>query len=279
MRLLKAVSNRWACATIGEAKSVTATFGRASAAAGPVAGTVTFTQVEGGPAVVDVDLAGLDHGPNPWHVHDWPVTGEDCGGDSVSGHYNPPERPMSGELGVNIGDLANPSVSAQYTDDHLTLFGPDSIVGRSIVIHKADASRWVCATIGEARTVTATFSAAQSASGPVRGTVTFTQVETGPTVILVDLDGLDYGPNPWHVHVWPVTGEDCADMSVSGHYNPAGHPTQGELSLMMGDLTDSVVGQHVVDGPSCLLPAYMIICHSWMRLLQASKHTIDMIYL
>jgi Cu/Zn superoxide dismutase len=172
---------------------------------------------------------------------------------------------MSGELGVNIGDLANPSVSAQYTDVHLTLFGPDIIVGRSIVIHKADASRWVCATIGEARTVTATFSAAQPASGPVRGTVTFTQVETGPTVIDVALSSLAYGPNPWHVHEFPVTNDDCGTTSTGGHYNPPGHPTQGELGTNLGALANpSVSEQYVTDtltlfGPDSIVGRSIVI--------------------
>jgi hypothetical protein len=60
-----------------------------------------------------------------------------------------------GELSLKMGDLSGKSVVKQYQDvvtqdaSELTLFGPDSIIGRSIVIHKADSSRWVCAAIGE----------------------------------------------------------------------------------------------------------------------------------
>jgi len=39
-------------------------------------------------------------------------------------------------------------LKAVYTDLYAPLFGKHSIVGRSVVIHAADASRWVCASIG-----------------------------------------------------------------------------------------------------------------------------------
>jgi hypothetical protein len=52
--------------------------------------------------------------------------------------------------------------------------------------------------------VTAEFKYTESASGPVRGSVIFTQVEHGPAVVDVLLQGLALGPNPWHVHEWPV---------------------------------------------------------------------------
>jgi aquaporin Z len=232
--------SRWACATIGQARAVTASFTKDSEAAGPLRGYITFTQVEDGPAVVDVSLNGLVYGPNAWHVHKWPVTGGDCSDSSVSGHYNP--TGFDGELEMRHSSLPNvPHFKAQYIDTELTLFGSASIVGRSIVIHKASvgAPRWVCATIGEARTVTATFAHSEPASQSVRGAVVFTQVEHGPTVVDVRLAGLDHGGaagNPWHVHSFPVTDGQCSATSVGGHYNPTGRPTQGELSLNLGNL-------------------------------------------
>ena len=78
------------------------------------------------------------------------MTGEDCGSDSTGGHYNPAGHPTGGELGMLFGALANSgvpvgagagSVVGQYTSDKLTLFGPDSIIGRSIVIHKGKLPR------------------------------------------------------------------------------------------------------------------------------------------
>ena len=82
-------------------------------------------------------VAGLAFGPNPWHVHEWPVTGEDCGAASTGGHYNPPGHPTQGELDLNLGELINPATSNNFVTKTITLFGSESIIGRSIVIHTA----------------------------------------------------------------------------------------------------------------------------------------------
>jgi len=205
-----------------------------------VQGTIIFSQPSASAnTTVDVHLTGLTDGPNPWHVHVWPVTGGDCGPASVAGHYNPVGHPDQGELADHFGDLSGTSVTEVYTSDKITLFGDDSIVGRSIVIHRADASRMACATLGSAKTAVAAFSAASAAAGSVTGDIAFTQVEGGPAVVDVAVAGLDFNPNPWHVHTLPVTDEDCG--ATGGHYNPAGHPDQGELSTLFGDLNASAV--------------------------------------
>eukprot|EP01044_Picomonas_judraskeda_P000978 COSAG03_NODE_51_length_16288_cov_69.544691_2_plen_214_part_00 len=175
---------------------VVATFSEQNSAAASVRGTVTFTQTDADADVeIQIALTGLEHGGqdgNGWHVHEWPVTGQDCGPDSVSGHYNPAAQcveaasvsvdadreacaavtaletadactrvltsstadadetqacvytaadPEMGELSQHLGDLVNPSDTRTVTDSYVTLFGEHSIVGRSIVIHKADSSR------------------------------------------------------------------------------------------------------------------------------------------
>ena len=75
------------------ARVVVATFSEQNSAAASVRGTVTFTQTDADADVeIQIALTGLEHGGqdgNSWHVHEWPVTGQDCGNDSVSGHYNP----------------------------------------------------------------------------------------------------------------------------------------------------------------------------------------------
>jgi Cu/Zn superoxide dismutase len=191
---------------------------------------------------VAVNLTGLASGPNGWHVHKWPVTNEDCSASSVSGHYNPGGG-TAGELSQNLGTLTNPSTAWTKTDSQLTLFGSDSIIGRSIVIHRNDAgnSRFACATIGVPRTATVTFVNTSAAAATVRGTVTFTQVEGGPAVIDTDLQGLDFGPNGWHVHSLPVSASatSCSSAETGGHYNPTGHPVTGELSARHGHLPNS----------------------------------------
>ena len=126
--------------------------------------------------------------------------------------------PALGELDVHNGKLTTPSVTSTTTDSHLTLFGKNSIVGRSIVIHKGDGTgeRWACATIGELRTATATFDAT-GLSGGVSGTVTFSGTEDGPTVVDTDLTGLSDGPNPWHVHVETITADTASCTDTGGH--------------------------------------------------------------
>ena len=78
-----------------------------------------------------------------------PVTTIGCGAAATGGHYNPPGHPSQGELSINLGDLSTPTVWEQYVDNTITLWGPESVVGRSVVIHKNDGARWACATIGE----------------------------------------------------------------------------------------------------------------------------------
>ena len=106
-------------------------------------------------------------------------------------------------------------------------------MGRSIVLHKKDSSRYICATVadwGGVRTAEAWFGA-----NP-RGRVVLTQgAEDGPTVIETSLGQLAHGPNPWHVHERKVsTPGDCSAKATGGHYNPT--TDAGELSKKHGDL-------------------------------------------
>lgn len=278
-----------------DGKSVTAVFSADSVTSATVRGTVTFTQATPEQDVtIDVDLRGLQYGGadgNLWHVHDYPVTGDSCSQEAVSGHYNPTascveiawedrdlcrgvtplDSPAAcdsvrctytpgstgGELSTNIGNLdGGAEVGARqtctgercstprayqdtHTDDHITLFGENSIVGRSIVIHTNDDSgiaRYACATIGQVRVATATFAESSAAASTVRGTVTFSGVQDGPTVVDIDLAGLESGPNPWHIHELAVSDGATTCTETGGHFNPPEAVGQGELSTTIGDL-------------------------------------------
>ena len=164
---------------------------------GPISGDISFTQqYETDFATVDSYLNGLSEEAGGWHIHNLPVPHENvepCSGASVQGHYNPFNIVGSPAVGTDdlyeVGDLSGKSTSlagfSEYSaitpDTNLYLFGPRSIVGRSVVIHKDDASgtRWVCATIepdlpGNSYAVIAT--ATFSTGTQISGTITFVSI-------------------------------------------------------------------------------------------------------
>ena len=173
---------RWACANIGDAGfGATATFPLAgqlnpetgeATPAGLPSGKIEFFQ----PSAADstsmiVSLTGLEQAGNKWHVHEYPVPSSgDCAG--TGGHFDPKGVDYAGSVApppYEYGDLSgkwgklnapsavstNPATKDFFvgtsqgfvTDATLPLSGPMSVLGRSIVIHKADGSRWACATI------------------------------------------------------------------------------------------------------------------------------------
>ena len=146
-----------------------------------VKGFIKFSQSAPSEATnVEYDLTGLKGNNKLYHVHVRPVPKFDpeqvrnnatalsklCGDPSTGGHLNPHHisqklPPKSAPLDkYEVGDLAGkhgPLYLAQpeaadhyvggFTDDKLPMSGENSIIGRSIVIHKNDGTRWVCATI------------------------------------------------------------------------------------------------------------------------------------
>ncbi len=138
---------RWVCANIEYVDppiSAWAVFGMDG-----VGGSIQLSQGTNGSesTQIAVDLTGLKDGPNPWHVHEKPVHGGDCGDSSTGGHFG---SPSLWDLATKHGKLSGPIVRQNFVEETwagLPLFGPDSVVGKSIVIHKANNDRWVCATI------------------------------------------------------------------------------------------------------------------------------------
>ncbi|KAJ3037061.1 Superoxide dismutase [Cu-Zn] [Rhizophlyctis rosea] len=107
-----------------------------------VTGTVSFTQeAEGQPTVVEVSLKGLTPGKHGFHVHEFGDNTNGC--TSAGGHFNPNQHTHGApeDQVRHVGDLGNVvagpdgSVNVKITDRLVSLIGPQSIVGRTIVVH------------------------------------------------------------------------------------------------------------------------------------------------
>uniref|UniRef100_A0A8C8LQQ6 Superoxide dismutase copper/zinc binding domain-containing protein n=1 Tax=Oncorhynchus tshawytscha TaxID=74940 RepID=A0A8C8LQQ6_ONCTS len=120
-----------------------------------------------------VNLTNLGSRVGPYHIHHFPTPPmrsppqTTCSNDNVGGHWNPfgmdtkdptyPSGPGSthdryevGDLSARHGSLKGKAVmEAVFTDFNLPLFGQNSIVGRSVVIHQRERER-----LGEGETET-----------------------------------------------------------------------------------------------------------------------------
>ena len=110
-----------------------------------VKGTVTFTMEAGG-VHIKASLSGLAPGVHGFHIHEFgDVSAAD--GTSAGGHFNPAGLPHAGPEAANrhAGDLGNITADSagnatlDRVDAHLSLSGPNTIIGRGVVVHdKAD---------------------------------------------------------------------------------------------------------------------------------------------
>ena len=127
-----------------------------------VVGSIQLTQDAAdptAPTAVVVHLTGLEDGPNPWHVHSSAVTiPGDCNANSTGGHFLQNDKTHGNiwDLGAAMSLLGAEAsldalpgvVNMSATDATLPLSGDQSVIGKSIVIHKkTNSQRWVCATI------------------------------------------------------------------------------------------------------------------------------------
>ncbi|HEX2476902.1 MAG TPA: superoxide dismutase family protein [Lacipirellulaceae bacterium] len=108
-----------------------------------VGGKVVFTQTRSG-VEISAEITGLAPGEHGFHVHEF----GDCSmadGTCAGGHFNPTGAPHAGpdDAKRHVGDLGNIKVSedgkATYkrVDKMVALNGPNSIIGRSVIIHAA----------------------------------------------------------------------------------------------------------------------------------------------
>jgi Cu-Zn family superoxide dismutase len=133
-----------------------------------VHGMVTFTE-EGSKVKVVAHVEGLTPGKHGFHIHEF----GDCSakdGASAGGHFNPtgaphaaPDAPQhhAGDLG-NIDANAEGVAHLEISDPMMKLIGPNSVVGRGVIVHAKDddlktqptgnaGGRLACGAIGVAK--------------------------------------------------------------------------------------------------------------------------------
>jgi superoxide dismutase, Cu-Zn family len=110
-----------------------------------VKGKVIFTQKEDG-VEISAELTGLQPGEHGFHVHEF----GDCSmadGKCAGAHFNPDKKDHGSPDSANrhVGDLGNikagstGEASYKRVDKMISLNGPHSIIGRSVIVHaKAD---------------------------------------------------------------------------------------------------------------------------------------------
>ncbi|KAK5991066.1 Superoxide dismutase [Cladobotryum mycophilum] len=108
-----------------------------------VSGTVIFTQEsEGAPTTIEYNITGNDaNAKRGFHVHTF---GDNTNGCTSAGpHFNPfnkthgapsDETRHVGDLG-NIETDSNGVAKGTITDSLIQLIGPNSVIGRTVVVH------------------------------------------------------------------------------------------------------------------------------------------------
>lgn len=104
-------------------------------------GEVTFTQEAKGVRVVG-SFNGLQMGEHGFHIHEK----GDCSapdGASAGGHFNPTSKPHAARETADrhAGDLGNVKADpysmgrVDFVDEHISLDGPNSIIGKAVILH------------------------------------------------------------------------------------------------------------------------------------------------
>ncbi|SPF50159.1 Superoxide dismutase (Cu-Zn) [Syntrophobacter sp. SbD1] len=106
-----------------------------------VHGVVSFKKDAGGVRIM-ASIEGLSPGPHGFHIHEFGnCTSPDA--NSAGGHFNPTDMPHAGPNSKmrHVGDLGNIEAdkngvaTLEVTDNLIRLAGPESIIGRSVIVH------------------------------------------------------------------------------------------------------------------------------------------------
>eukprot|EP00744_Colponema_vietnamica_P001734 GILI01002840.1.p1 GENE.GILI01002840.1~~GILI01002840.1.p1 ORF type:complete len:159 (-),score=42.39 GILI01002840.1:174-650(-) len=107
-----------------------------------VSGEVILTQsVSGGPTTIRGQFRGLNPGRHGFHIHAFGDLSQGC--VSAGPHYNPfgKEHGSPNSETRHVGDLGNLEADAsgniqfEMLDNLVSLVGPYSVIGRSLIIH------------------------------------------------------------------------------------------------------------------------------------------------
>jgi len=110
---------------------------------GATKGVAHFTQQNvDGPVTLKGEVTGLVPGEHGFHVHEFGDNTNGC--VSAGAHFNPFGKTHGGPADVerHVGDLGNVTAGAdgvakfEITDKVINLMGPNSIIGRTMVIHE-----------------------------------------------------------------------------------------------------------------------------------------------
>ncbi|XP_017771455.1 PREDICTED: superoxide dismutase [Cu-Zn] [Nicrophorus vespilloides] len=109
---------------------------------GEVKGTLWFQQDgEKGPVVVSGEVSGLKQGLHGFHIHEFGDNTNGC--ISAGPHFNPQGKDHGGPTSDvrHVGDLGNVEAGSNgvamvsISDKEISLFGNNSILGRTLVVH------------------------------------------------------------------------------------------------------------------------------------------------
>lgn len=110
-----------------------------------VEGSLNFRQ-EGETVTITGTITGLEPGKHGFHVHESGDLSDKQAGKSAGGHFNPTDKPHGkpSDEERHVGDLGNIEANEEgvaevdIEDTVVSLEGPNSIVGKAMVVHAGE---------------------------------------------------------------------------------------------------------------------------------------------